>query len=234
MLGFIENVQNIASHEGPTVAADRFGELLGRPVKKAGDTVVGPAVSATVQAMKSGDVVILENLRFDPREQKNDPDFANQIAALGDAYVNDAFGTAHRAHASTVGMVSRVKEVGAGDLLCAELEHLRRVLDPARPFLCLLGGAKVSDKLSVLEAMVKRADVVCVGGAMAYTFLRAQGIATGKSLVPAVKTATRPRVGPEGFCGSQNVRAKRSCSACGKHRAMCSAWSAFNRVARQS
>ena len=114
--------------------------------------------------------------------------------SLADVYVNDAFGTAHRAHASTVGMVSLVKEAGAGDLLCAELDHLRRILDPARPFLCLLGGAKVSDKLTVLEAMVKRADVVCVGGAMAYTFLAAHGKPVGASLVEADRIDDAKRV----------------------------------------
>lgn len=183
----------LASHLGrPKGVADpkytlapvsaRLGALLGTPVAFAPESI-GPETESAVANLAEGSVLLLENLRFHAGEEQNDPAFAASLAELADVYVNDAFGTAHRAHASTVGMVSLVKPVGAGDLLCAELEHLRRILDPAHPFLCLLGGVKVSDKLSVLEAMVKRADVVCVGGAMAYTFLRAQGQPTGASLV---------------------------------------------------
>jgi len=173
--------------------AERLGALLGTPVSFAPECI-GPETESTVANLPEGSVLLLENLRFHAEEEKNDPAFAAELAKLADVYVNDAFGTAHRAHASTVGMVSLVRQVGAGDLLCAELEHLRRILDPARPFLCLLGGAKVSDKLTVLEAMVQRADVVCVGGAMAYTFLRAQGKAVGSSLVEADRVDDAKRV----------------------------------------
>jgi len=164
--------------------AKRLGELLGTPVAFAPECI-GDETESAVANLAEGSVLVLENLRFHAEEEKNDPAFAAALATLADVYVNDAFGTAHRAHASTVGMVPLVKARGAGDLLCAELEHLRAVLAPKRPFLCLLGGAKVSDKLTVLEAMVERADVVCVGGAMAYTFLRAQGQPVGSSLVEA-------------------------------------------------
>jgi phosphoglycerate kinase len=139
-------------------------------------------------------VLLLENLRFHAEEEKNEPGFAASLAALADVYVNDAFGTAHRAHASTVGIVPLVARAAAGDLLRGELEQLRRVLEPERPFLCLLGGAKVSDKLAVIEAMARRADVLAVGGAMAYTFLRAQGKPVGKSLVEPEREADARRV----------------------------------------
>jgi phosphoglycerate kinase len=162
--------------------ADRLRTLLGRPVAFAPECI-GPETESAVMNLAEGSVLLLENLRFHPEEEKNDPAFAAELAKLADAYVNDAFGTAHRAHASTAGIVPLVPRVAAGDLMRAELEHLRRLLDPERPFLCLLGGAKVSDKLSVLEALVQRAEVVCVGGAMAYTFLRALGKPIGTSLV---------------------------------------------------
>jgi phosphoglycerate kinase len=173
--------------------AERLAALLGTPVAFASECI-GAETESAVANLAEGSVLLLENLRFHEEEEKNDPAFAASLAALADVYVNDAFGTAHRAHASTVGMVSLVKEAGAGDLLRAELEHLRRVLEPERPFLCLLGGAKVSDKLAVLEAMVRRADVVCVGGAMAYTFLRAQGKPVGTSLVEAEREDDARRV----------------------------------------
>src|SRR5512147_838226 len=139
--------------------AVRLGKLLGTPVAFAPECI-GAETESAVANLAEGSVLLLENLRFHAEEEKNDPAFSASLAQLADVYVNDAFGTAHRAHASTVGMVSLVKEVGAGDLLCAELEHLRRILDPARPFLCLLGGAKVSGKLAVLESLVRWADVV--------------------------------------------------------------------------
>ena len=173
--------------------AKRLGSLLEGPVAFAPECV-GPETESAVANLAEGSVLLLENLRFHAEEETNDPAFAASLAALSDVYVNDAFGTAHRAHASTVGMVSLVNEAGAGDLLCAELAHLRRILDPVHPFLCLLGGAKVSDKLTVLEAMVKRADVVCVGGAMAYTFLHAQGKPVGTSRVEADRVDDAKRV----------------------------------------
>jgi phosphoglycerate kinase len=162
--------------------AARLSELLGRPVRFA-DDCIGAAVEQAVAALPEGGVCLLENLRFHVGEEKNDPDFARALAKLADVYVNDAFGTAHRAHASTAGMVALVPSRAAGDLMRSELEHLRVVLEPRRPLLCLLGGAKVSDKLAVLEALAERADVLAVGGAMAYTFLRSRGEPTGASRV---------------------------------------------------
>jgi len=162
--------------------AQRLGELLGTPITFVPDCV-GPAAESAVAALPPGGAALLENLRFHAEEEKNDPSFARQLAALADVYVNDAFGTAHRAHASTVGMVALVPRVAAGDLLRAELEHLKVVLQPTRPLVCLLGGAKVSDKIAVLESLSERADVLAIGGAMAYTFLRAQGEPTGSSRV---------------------------------------------------
>ena len=162
--------------------SERLAELLGRPVAFA-DDCVGDAAESAAAALRPGDVLLLENLRFHAAETKNDPEFSKRLAALADVYVNDAFGTAHRAHASTVGMATYVALRAAGDLMGAEIEKLRRALEPERPFLCLLGGAKVSDKLAVLEAMAERADVIAVGGAMAYTFLAADGLPTGTSLV---------------------------------------------------
>lgn len=173
--------------------ATRLGELLGAPVAFAAECV-GPEAEAAAARLADGQVLLLENLRFHAEEEKNEPGFSAALAKLAGVYVNDAFGTAHRAHASTAGIVAHVRRAAAGDLLRAELDHLRRVLEPERPFLCLLGGAKVSDKLAVLEAMVRRADVVCVGGAMAYTFLRAQGKPVGTSLVEAEREDDARRV----------------------------------------
>jgi len=173
--------------------ARRLGELLGRPVALASDCV-GATANAAVAALRDGEILLLENLRFHAEEEKNEAGFAASLARLADVYVNDAFGTAHRAPASTAGMVPLVARAAAGDLMLRELEQLRRVLAPERPFLCLLGGAKVSDKLSVLGAMVERADVVAVGGAMAYTFLRAQGKPVGASLVEPDREADARRV----------------------------------------
>jgi phosphoglycerate kinase len=136
-----------------------------------------------VDALQPGQVLLLENLRFHAGEEKNDPDFAKALAELADAYVNDAFGAAHRAHASTAGIVQYVKDVAAGDLLLSELEHLRVVREPERPLVVVLGGAKVSDKLAVLEALAPHADSLLIGGAMAYTFLAARGEPVGASRV---------------------------------------------------
>jgi phosphoglycerate kinase len=173
--------------------AARLAELLGRPVAFAADCV-GPEAEQAVAALRDGEIVLLENLRFHAGEEKNDGDFARKLARLADVYVNDAFGTAHRAHASTAGMVPHVARAAAGDLLASELRHLRVVIEPERPLLCLLGGAKVSDKLGVLEALAVRADVLAVGGAMAYTFLRARGDFTGASLVEDTQVAAARRI----------------------------------------
>jgi phosphoglycerate kinase len=165
----------------PVAAA--LSKLLNRPVAFAEDCVGEPARRAVEQAGIKG-VVLLENLRFHPEEEKNDPEFARQLAALADVYVNDAFGSAHRAHASTEGIVGHVKEAAAGFLMAAELEHLGRVLErPDRPFVAILGGAKVSDKLEVIENLIPRVDALLIGGAMAYTFFKARNLPVGKSLV---------------------------------------------------
>jgi phosphoglycerate kinase len=173
--------------------AAKTAELLGRQVAFCAHTI-GPEAEAAVARLGDGEVVVLENLRFDPREEKNDPAFARELAALADDYVNDAFGTAHRAHASTAGIVPYVKRAAAGDLLRDELKHLQAVRDPQRPLLCLLGGAKVSDKLAVLEALAPHADVLAIGGAMAYTFLRALGQPTGASRVEPDRVEDARRV----------------------------------------
>jgi phosphoglycerate kinase len=161
--------------------AQRLGELLGRPVKMAPDCV-GPAVEAMKPA--PGEVLLLENLRYHKEEEANDPDFARQLAALCDVYVNDAFGSAHRAHASTEGMVRFVPQAAAGLLMEKEVEYLTLATqDPPRPCVAILGGAKVSDKIEVIQNLLKVVDRLLIGGAMAYTFLRARGLPTGKSLV---------------------------------------------------
>jgi len=161
--------------------AERLSQLLGKPVAMAPDCV-GPSVEAMLP--KPGEVLLLENLRFHPEEEKNDPEFSKQLAQLCDVYVNDAFGSAHRAHASTVGMVAYVKEAAAGLLMDRELEYLgKAVKNPARPCVALLGGAKVSDKIEVIQNLMRVVDRLMIGGAMAYTFLRARGESIGKSLV---------------------------------------------------
>ena len=161
--------------------AVKLAELLGKPVAMAPDCV-GPAVEAMLP--KPGEVLLLENLRFHAEEEKNDPEFSKQLAKLCDVYVNDAFGSAHRAHASTVGMISFVKQAAAGLLMDKEIEYLTKaVKNPARPCVAILGGAKVSDKIEVIQNLMKVVDKLMIGGAMAYTFLRARGEGTGKSLV---------------------------------------------------
>jgi len=164
--------------------AARLSELLGRPVEFAEDSV-GPAATAAIErASRGGKVVLLENLRFHPEEERNDPAFAKQLAELADVYVNDAFGSAHRAHASTEGIVHHVKETAAGLLMAAEVQYLGKILEnPDRPFVAVLGGAKVSDKLEVIQNLVPRVDALLIGGAMAYTFFKARGLPVGKSLV---------------------------------------------------
>jgi phosphoglycerate kinase len=163
--------------------ATHLAALLGRHVEFALDCVGEPARTAIATAGPGG-VVLLENLRFHPEEEKNDPGFAKDLASLADVYVNDAFGSAHRAHASTEGIVRFVKDAGAGFLMAAELEHLGRVLErPDRPFVAVLGGAKVSDKLEVIQNFLPRVDALLIGGAMAYTFFKARGLPVGTSLV---------------------------------------------------
>jgi len=161
--------------------ARRLEQLLGRPVKMAPDCV-GPEVEAMKPA--PGEVLLLENLRFHPEEEKNDPAFAKKLAALADLYINDAFGSAHRAHASTVGIIAFMPKAAAGLLMEKELQYLTMVTtNPARPAIAILGGAKVSDKIEVISNLAKIVDRIPIGGAMAYTFLKSQGQPTGKSLV---------------------------------------------------
>ena len=164
--------------------ANHLSKLLNKPVEFA-DDCAGDATTKKVSQLKDGDVLLLENLRFHPEEEKNDDAFARQLASLCDVYVNDAFGAAHRAHASTVGITRFVKQSAAGLLMEKELEYLGRVInDPAHPFVAILGGAKVSDKIPVIEALInRRVDKLLIGGAMAYTFLKAEGFTVGKSLV---------------------------------------------------
>jgi phosphoglycerate kinase len=164
--------------------AARVAELLGRPVEFAEDCIGEPAARAVAKAAEGGKVVLLENLRFHAEEEKNDSAFAKQLAALADVYINDAFGSAHRAHASTEGIVHHVKQFAAGLLMAKEVEYLGEVLEkPERPFVAILGGAKVSDKLEVIENLIPRVDALLIGGAMAYTFFRSRGVPVGKSLV---------------------------------------------------
>ena len=163
--------------------ADRLTELLGVPVAFASDCV-GPEAEDAVRNAPPGGVVLLENLRFHPEEEKNDIGFARALASLADAYVNDAFGAAHRAHASVEAIVRLMPQAAAGLLMEKELRYLGGVLDrPERPFVAVLGGAKVSDKIEVIENLIPRVDRLLIGGAMAYTFFKAMGKPTGRSLV---------------------------------------------------
>ena len=165
-------------------AAKKLEELLGKPVAFGLDCV-GPGVEAQSKALRDGEVLVLENVRFHPEEEKNDENFAKQLAALCDGvFVCDAFGSAHRAHASVVGITRFVQQSAAGLLMEKELAYLgKAVSNPARPFVAILGGAKVSDKIEVVENLMKIADALLIGGGMAYTFLRSQGLPIGKSLV---------------------------------------------------
>jgi phosphoglycerate kinase len=165
-----------------TPLGQRLSELIGRPVRHL-DDCVGPAVEAAVEAMRDGEIVILENVRFHPGETKNDPAFARQLAALGELYVNDAFGTAHRAHASTVGVAEHLPAV-AGLLMEREIKTLGRIMaDPPHPLVAIIGGSKISTKIGVLRSLLRRVDRLCIGGAMACTFLKARGLEMGRSLV---------------------------------------------------
>jgi phosphoglycerate kinase len=165
-----------------TPLAERLSELIGRPVRHL-DDCVGPSVEAAVKAMRDGEIVMLENVRFNPGETKNDPDFARQLADLGELYVNDAFGTAHRAHASTVGIAQHLPAV-AGLLMEREIKTLGRIMtDPPRPLVAIIGGSKISTKIGVLRSLLRRVDRLCIGGAMACTFLKAKGLEMGRSLV---------------------------------------------------
>lgn len=168
--------------------AKRLGELLGREVIFAADTV-GPDAKAKAEALKPGEVLLLENTRFEPGETKNDPELAKNLASMAELYVSDAFGSVHRAHASTVG-VAEVLPAVSGFLVARELEVMGKALDdPKRPFVAVLGGAKVSDKINVIGNLLNKADTVIIGGGMAYTFIKAQGGSIGTSLLEEDKQA---------------------------------------------
>jgi phosphoglycerate kinase len=163
--------------------AKRLGRLIGKDILFAPDCI-GPVVEGIVARMKSGDVLLLENLRFHKEEEENNDDFSKALAALGDVYINDAFGAAHRAHASTVGITKFIPASAAGFLLKKEIEYLEGAVEnPVRPFVAILGGAKVSGKIGVIENLGKRVDKVIIGGGMAFTFLKAKGLEIGNSLV---------------------------------------------------
>jgi len=189
----------LASHlgrpKGPTPSLSlepvgaRLAELLGREVLLT-DEAVGDGARKVVADLRDGEVALLENLRFNPGEEANDDGFARQLAGYADVYVNDAFGTAHRAHASTVGMLAHVADKGAGLLMMKEIEFLGRLLgEVERPFLAVIGGAKVSDKIGVLENLLGRVNAFLIGGAMANTFLKARGASVGRSRVEEDKLA---------------------------------------------
>jgi phosphoglycerate kinase len=182
--------------------AARFGELLGKPVKKAANVVVGPPVAAAAQTLKPGEVLLLENLRFDPREQKNDPEFATQIAALGDIYVNDAFGACHNdKDASMVAVPAAMKAHGkpraVGLLVAKELEVINGLMsNPKRPLLAVMGGAKVSDKINFINALLGKVDHLLIGGKMGYTFLKAKGVSAGNMKIPDEELAAAQKLLP--------------------------------------
>jgi len=176
-------------------AAKKLEELLGKPVAFAADCV-GPEAEEKSKALKDGDVLVLENVRFHPEEEKNGEEFSKQLAALCDGiFVCDAFGSAHRAHASVVGITKCVQKAAAGLLMEKELNYIGKAIsNPTRPFVAILGGAKVSDKIEVVENLMKIADAMLIGGGMAYTFLKAQGLTVGKSLVEQDKVDLAKRL----------------------------------------
>ena len=186
-LGKVKNGPNEKESLAPV--AKRLAELLNKEVVfAADDTVVGENAKKAVAAMKDGDVVLLQNTRFRPEETKNGEAFSKELASLCDIYVNDAFGAAHRAHCSTVGVASFVEEAAVGYLMGKELQYLGNAVEnPVRPFVTILGGAKVADKLNVIENLLNKADTLIIGGGMAYTFLAAKGYSVGTSLLDETK-----------------------------------------------
>ena len=208
IVGAIPTIRYLADHgakvilcshlgkpKGPDAAftmapvAARLGELMGRPVLFADDdTVVGENARRMVSEMKDGDILVLQNTRFRPEETKNLPEFSKELASLADVYVDDAFGSAHRAHCSTVGVTDYIKETAVGYLMEKEIRYLgNAVNDPVRPFVAILGGAKVADKLKVINNLLDKVDTLIIGGGMAYTFVKAQGYEVGKSLCDDTK-----------------------------------------------
>src|SRR5205809_6383932 len=203
----LPTINYLREHGAKVILMSHFGRPKGKPVEKdslrpigeylyslihhpvifSRDTI-GDVPKEIIDHMENGDVALLENVRFQPGEEANDPNFAKALAELGDLYVNDAFGAAHRAHASTVGITKFVPKSAMGFLMEKELKHLKEGLEkPARPFVVILGGAKVSDKIGVLQALMEKADAILIGGAMANTFFKAQGISIGASRVEADK-----------------------------------------------
>ncbi len=168
-------------------AAEKLSELLGKEVKLASDCI-GSGVKDLVNKMNSGDVLLLENLRFHEEEEKNDPEFSKQLAELGDIYINDAFGSAHRAHASTEGVTKYIKLNASGYLMQKELDYLGSAIsNPVRPYCAILGGAKISGKIDVIQNLLDKVDTMIIGGGMAYTFFKAQGLEIGMSLLEEEK-----------------------------------------------
>src|SRR5213595_3954974 len=203
----LPTINYLREHGAKTILVSHFGRPKGKPVEKyslrpIGDYLhmlihqpvifshdtIGEVPEKIIEHMQNGDVALLENLRFQPGEEANDPEFAKALAELGEFYVNDAFGAAHRAHASTVGVTKFLSKSAMGLLMEKELKHLRDELqNPARPFVVILGGAKVSDKIGVLKALMEKADTILIGGAMANTFLKAEGVPVGASRVESDK-----------------------------------------------
>ncbi len=203
----LSTINYLREHGAKVILMSHFGRPKGKPVKKYSLRPIGEYLYSLIHQpvifsrdttgdvpkeiiahMESGDVALLENVRFQPGEEANDPNFAKALAELGDLYVNDAFGAAHRAHASTVGITKFVEKSAIGFLMEKELKHLKEGLEkPAKPFVVILGGAKVSDKIGVLKALLEKADAILIGGAMANTFLKAQGIPVGASRVESDK-----------------------------------------------
>jgi phosphoglycerate kinase len=185
--------------------SERLSQVAGKKVVFADDCIGEPARAAVAQAQASGSLVLLENLRFHPEEEKNDPQFAKALAAVADAYVDDAFGAAHRAHASVEGITHFVPKPAAGLLMEQELRYLGHALEsPERPFVAILGGAKVSDKLDVIQNLLGKVDRLLIGGAMAYTFFKARGLAVGRSLVEDDKLGAAQEI--EAAAGKRGMR----------------------------
>ena len=183
--------------------AARLGELMGRPVLFADDdTVVGENARRMVSEMKDGDILVLQNTRFRPEETKNLPEFSKELASLADVYVDDAFGSAHRAHCSTVGVTDYIKETAVGYLMEKEINYLGNAVEqPVRPLVAILGGAKVADKLKVINNLLDKVDTLIIGGGMAYTFLAAKGYEVGTSLLDAEKI---------GYCKEMMAKAEKN------------------------
>jgi phosphoglycerate kinase len=184
--------------------ANHLAGLLNRPVKFAADCI-GDAAKREVEILRDGEVLLLENLRYHNEEEANDPEFARQLASFGDVYINDAFGTAHRAHASTEGVTKHVRVAAAGYLMQKELDYLGRAIgDPARPYVAILGGSKISGKIDVIQNLMAKVDAVLIGGGMMFTFYKAQGLEIGTSILEADKVELAKTVLAE--AAKRNVR----------------------------